>query len=63
MNTQGGTIRLKGYSTNWNFSALRLNLAGRDAAQSEETFTKDALWLVDQLIKPAWVVGVRVVIK
>jgi len=61
MNTQGGTIRLKGYSTNWNFSALRLNLAGRDAAQREETFTKDGL--VDQLIKPAWVVGVRVVIK
>jgi len=61
MNTQEKAITLKGYGTNWSLSALKLDLVGKDAAQKDESFTKDALWLVDQLIKPEWVVSVRIV--
>ena len=63
MNTQENTITLKGYSTNWNLSALKWNMAGKDAAQKEAPFTKDARWLVDRLIRPMWVATIRINIE
>jgi hypothetical protein len=60
MNTQENTIALRGYSSNWNLSALKLDLAGKDAAQREAPFTKDAMWLVDRLIHPLWVESIRI---
>ena len=60
LNTQENTITLKGYSTNWNLSALKVNMAGKDAAQKEVPFTKDAGWLVDHLIRPLWVASIRI---
>jgi hypothetical protein len=63
LSTQEDTVTLQGYSTNWNLSALKLHLVGKTAGQQDESFTKDALWLVDQLISPEWVASLRVVIR
>ncbi|TAL09811.1 MAG: hypothetical protein EPO02_09230 [Nitrospirae bacterium] len=61
MQEQGNAIVLKGYGTNWNLSALKLEMAGKDAKQKEkdDVFEKDALWLVDQLKNPLWLMSIR----
>jgi hypothetical protein len=60
MNTQGNEILLKGYSTNFSLSLLRFKLAERPKGTGGETeFAKDADWLVDNLIRPQWVVSIR----
>jgi len=59
MNAEKNEILLKGYSTNWNLSALKFKLAGgKECAQNSE-FVKDADWLVRQLLKPQWVSSIR----
>lgn len=60
MNTQDNAILVKGFSTNWNLTALKVNLAGRNASREEVPFTKDAEWLVDHLIRPLWVAEIRI---
>ncbi len=60
MNTQDNAIMVKGFSTNWNLSVLKVNLAGQGAAHEEVPFTKDAEWLVDHLIRPMWVTSIRI---
>lgn len=61
MNTQGNEILLKGYSTNFSLSSLRFKLAEKPKRGGGETeFAKDADWLVDNLIRPRWVVSIRV---
>lgn len=62
MESQGNAILLKGYSSNWNLTALKLKMAGKstEQGQEEEGFEKDGHWLVDQLIRPLWLVSVRV---
>jgi hypothetical protein len=63
MNSQDNAIAVTGFSTNWNLSVLKVNLAGRDEARQEVPFTKDAEWLVDHLIRPLWVTEIRVVTR
>ena len=62
MQEQGNAILLKGFSSNWNLSALKLQMAGKDAKQKEkeDVFERDALWLVDQLKNPLWLVSMRI---
>ena len=62
MEEQGNAILLKGYGSNWNLSALKLEMAGRNAKQKEreDVFERDALWLVDQLKNPLWVMSIRI---
>jgi hypothetical protein len=59
MKKQDNSIELKGYSTNWSLSKLRLKLSGVSDTANADTFTKDADWLVGQLINPQWVIFVR----
>lgn len=60
MNTQNNEILLKGFSTNWSFSTLKLRLAEKGSAQQQEVeFTKDADWLVNNLINPQWLISIR----
>lgn len=61
MNSQNNEIILKGFSTNWSFSSLRFHLSEKkDEAEKEEVeFTKDADWLVHNLINPQWIVSIR----
>lgn len=60
MNSQNNEIILKGFSSNWNFSSLRFHLSGKDETEKKEVeFTKDADWLVSNLINPQWVVSIR----
>ncbi len=59
MNTQDNSITVRGFSSNWNLSALKVNMTGRDQAHQERPFTKDAEWLVAHLIKPLWVISIR----
>lgn len=63
MNSQNNSVTLKGYSTNWKLTALKLQMAGKDVEQKDDIFTKEADWLVNQLINPLWVVSVRVETK
>jgi hypothetical protein len=66
MNAQGNEIVVKGFSTNWNLSQLKLKLAAKETPASKANpandaeFTKDADWLVDNMIAPRWVVSVRI---
>lgn len=62
MEEQDNAILIKGYSSNWNLSGLKLEMAGRNAKQKEreDIFEKDALWLVDQLKNPLWLVSIRI---
>jgi hypothetical protein len=62
MDSQGNTIALKGYGTNWNLSQLKLKMAGKTpgAEQKEDEFEKDGQWLIKQLIRPIWVMSIRV---
>ena len=61
MQEQGNAIVLKRYGTNWNLSSLKLEMAGKDTKQKEkdDVFEKDALWLVDQLKNPLWLMSIR----
>src|SRR3954451_13055546 len=54
MEEQGNSIILKGYSSNWNLSALKFQMAAKAGKQKErdDVFEKDALWLIDQLKNP-----------
>jgi hypothetical protein len=59
MNSQKNEIILKGFSTNWNFSSLRLQFLEKGGAAREGEFSKDADFLVNQLIDPQWIVAIR----
>lgn len=59
MNQQNNSITLNGYSSNWSLSKLRLKLSGTTESINNETFVKDADWLVSQLINPQWVIFIR----
>lgn len=60
MNTQNNEILLKGFSTDWSFRTLKFRLAEKGSAEEQEVeFTKDADWLVNNLINPQWVVSIR----
>jgi len=62
MESQGNAIRLQGYSTNWSMTTLKLKMAGKETGneQGEDEFEKDGHWLLDRLIKPLWLMFVRV---
>ncbi len=61
MGTQGDTILVPGFSTNWNLSALRFRMLEKDAAGARDVeFAKDADWLVSNLLNPQWVVSIRI---
>jgi len=59
MRRQDNSITVKGFSTNWNLSVLKVHLSGRGKAHQQVSFTKDAEWLVDHLIRPVWVASIR----
>lgn len=60
MNAQNNEILLKGFSTNWSLITLKFRLAEKGSAEEQEVeFTKDADWLVNNLINPQWVVSTR----
>lgn len=60
MNAQNNEIVLKGYGTNWNLSALKFKLSGKEEKATSGEFVKEADWLVQRLTKPQWVMSVRV---
>ncbi len=62
MEEQGNSIILKGYSSNWNLSALKFQMAAKAGKQKErdDLFEKDALWLIEQLKNPLWLASIRV---
>jgi hypothetical protein len=62
MESQGNTIILKGYSTNWNLTALKLKMRENrpENEQGDAEFEKDGLWLVNQLINPLSLMSVRI---
>jgi hypothetical protein len=62
MEEQGNAIILKGFSSNWNLSALKFQMAAKAGTQNEreDVFEKDALWLIAQLKNPLWLASIRV---
>lgn len=62
MESHGNYILLKGYSTNWNLTALKVKMAGKNKGdeKGEVEFEKDGYWLVEQLINPLWLMSVRI---
>jgi hypothetical protein len=60
MNGQDNQLILKGYSTNFTLSELKFKLCGKDSASKEDNFKKDAEWLIDKLIKPVFLVAIRI---
>lgn len=62
LENQDNTILLKGYSTNWNLTKLKLKMAGKNTGhgQKEVELERDFHWLVDQLINPLWLMSIRI---
>ncbi len=62
MEKQDNVISLKGYSSNWNLSTLKLQMAAKSGKEKErdDVFEKDALWLIEQLKNPLWITSIRV---
>lgn len=63
MSTQKGGVELEGYGTNWNLSKLKLKLVGKGEELKDDSFVKDADWLIGQLINPQWIISISVEVK
>lgn len=63
MSTRKGDVELEGYSTNWDLSKLKLKFAGKGEALNNDSFVKDADWLIEQLIDPQWIISISVAVK
>jgi hypothetical protein len=61
MASQNNEVLLRGYSPNWTLTALKFKMSGKEGLkQGADDFEKDADWLIEALVKPEWILAIRV---